>query len=147
MSPIVEWSCGMYDIHPLIFSFLCSRRISNTLIAQLICFGCPVHGILCFFFGCWNILLAVESIVFFTVVRCAGCMSNAWEEYSLKLSQWTFPIKGQWNVINVTSCLGCDGEPAGASFPLKYKAMFVAFDCLSIPHVAEFSNHLHIDVK
>ena len=49
--------------------------------------------------------------------------------------------------MNVTSRLGYVGDPAGANFPLKYMAMFVAFDRSSLPHVAEFSTHLHTDVK
>ena len=51
------------------------------------------------------------------------------------------------NVINVTLCLGCVEESAGANFPLKYMAVFVAFDHSSLPHVAEFFSHLHTDVR
>ena len=36
----------------------------------------------------------------------------------------------------------CWGE-----FTLKYMAMFFVFNCSSLPHVAEFSNHLHTDVR
>ena len=54
----------------------------------------------------------------------------------------------QWNVIDVMPCLGCVGVPAGASFPLKYKAMHAEYDCSPLLHVAEFSNYyLQINPK
>ena len=48
--------------------------------------------------------------------------------------------------LYMTSRLGCAGEPDKTEFPLKYMGMLVAFDRSSF-HVAEFSNHLHADVK
>ena len=50
-------------------------------------------------------------------------------------------------MINVTSRLGCVGEPNGANFPMKYMALLVAFDRSPLPHVAKFSNHLHTGVR
>ena len=47
----------------------------------------------------------------------------------------------------MTSRLGYVGELDGAKFPLKYMAMFVVFDQSLLPHIAEFSNQLHIDVR
>ena len=61
--------------------------------------------------------------------------------------EWTFPNNRQWNVIDLTSHYGCVGEPAETNFPLKYMATFITFDRLLLPHVAEFSNHLHTDVR
>ena len=54
------------------------------------------------------------------------------------------PNKRRWNGVKVTLRLGWVREPAGANFPLKNMAIFVAFDGSSLPHVAELSNHMHL---
>ena len=58
-----------------------------------------------------------------------------------------YPNKRQRDVINVTSHLGCLGKPDGVNFKLKLMPMFIASDRLSLQHDAEFSNHLHTNVR
>ena len=43
--------------------------------------------------------------------------------------------------------MGCIGKLAEANFPLKSMEVFVAFDGSALPHVGEFCNHLHSDVR
>ena len=50
-------------------------------------------------------------------------------------------------IASVTSCLGCLGLPAGASFPLKCMEIEAAFDHPLLPCVGEFPNHLQTDLK
>ena len=63
------------------------------------------------------------------------------------LQEWTFPNKKQWNVINVTSRLGCVRVAAGMNFPLKHMEMYAEYGRSPLPYVAEFSNYTYINSK
>ena len=47
----------------------------------------------------------------------------------------------------MTSCLGCLRLPTWDNFPLHYIVKYTVFDCLLLPHIGQFTIHMHGDLK